>query len=139
MVLFVCFRIETQKTPFIVLASPRRPKESVGGNEQTGVVRVSQLNLVDLAGSERVAHTGAAGQRLREGGHINQSLLTLGNVIGKLADLADAGQSASAGVAHIPYRDSKLTRILQTCLGGNGQRSVCIAAKLIPSRSMFIR
>lgn len=51
-----------------------------------GAVRVAQLNLVDLAGSERVANTGAAGQRLKEGAHINKSLLSLGTVIGKLSE-----------------------------------------------------
>jgi centromeric protein E len=83
-------------------------------------VRVSQLNLVDLAGSERVALTGAAGDRLREGGHINKSLLTLGNVIEKLADACEKGGVA----AHVPYRDSKLTRILQTALGGNARSAI---------------
>jgi centromeric protein E len=83
-------------------------------------VRVSQLNLVDLAGSERVALTGAAGDRLREGGHINKSLLTLGNVIEKLADACEKGNVA----AHVPYRDSKLTRILQTALGGNARSAI---------------
>ena len=74
----------------------------------SGAVRVSLLNLVDLAGSERVGHTGAEGQRLVEGGHINKSLLSLGTVIAKLSE----GDNT-----HIPYRDSKLTRILQSSLG----------------------
>jgi centromeric protein E len=73
------------------------------------------LNLVDLAGSERVGHTGAEGQRLIEGGHINKSLLALGTVISKLSE----GDSL-----HIPYRDSKLTRILQSSLGGNARTSI---------------
>jgi centromeric protein E len=77
-------------------------------------VRVSMLTLVDLAGSERAAHTGAQGERLREGAHINKSLMTLGSVINKLVE----------GAAHIPYRDSKLTRILQPALGGNSRTSV---------------
>lgn len=51
-----------------------------------GAVKVSSLNLVDLAGSERTAHTGAEGVRLKEGGHINKSLLTLGTVIAKLSE-----------------------------------------------------
>ncbi len=72
-------------------------------------------NLVDLAGSERVGHTGAEGQRLIEGGHINKSLLALGTVISKLSE----GDSM-----HIPYRDSKLTRILQSSLGGNARTSI---------------
>ncbi|CAM8926259.1 unnamed protein product [Rhodiola kirilowii] len=80
-------------------------------------VRVSVLNLVDLAGSERIAKTGAAGVRLKEGKHINKILMALGNVINKLSD----------GVkqrGHIPYRDSKLTRILQPALGGNAKTSI---------------
>lgn len=64
-----------------------------------------------MAGSERVRHTGAEGIRLIEGGHINRSLLTLSTVIAKLTDEKDRGV--------IPYRDSKLTRILQPSLGGN--------------------
>jgi len=78
-------------------------------------VMVSQLNLVDLAGSERAAQTGAGGVRLKEGCNINQSLMTLGQVIQKL----------SSGVSsHIPYRDSKLTRILQNSLGGNAKTAI---------------
>jgi centromeric protein E len=81
-------------------------------------VRVSALNLVDLAGSERIAKTGAGGVRLKEGGHINKSLMTLGNVINKLCD----GGGKQGG--HIPYRDSKLTRILQSALGGNARTAI---------------
>ncbi|KAL3680718.1 hypothetical protein R1sor_023674 [Riccia sorocarpa] len=78
-------------------------------------VRVSHLNLVDLAGSERVNKTGAEGTRLKEGTHINKSLMTLGNVINKLSE----GIEKQGG--HVPYRDSKLTRILQPALGGNAK------------------
>ncbi|KAL2621611.1 hypothetical protein R1flu_001816 [Riccia fluitans] len=78
-------------------------------------VRVSHLNLVDLAGSERVNKTGAEGTRLKEGTHINKSLMTLGNVINKLSE----GIERQGG--HVPYRDSKLTRILQPALGGNAK------------------
>ena len=73
-------------------------------------IRVGKLNLVDLAGSERQSKTGATGQRLKEATKINLSLSALGNVIGALVD----GKSK-----HIPYRDSKLTRLLQDSLGGN--------------------
>eukprot|EP01147_Barroeca_monosierra_P010979 gene10979-3051_t len=83
-----------------------------------GAVRVAHLNLVDLAGSERVAQTGAEGQRLKEGAMINKSLLTLGTVIAKLSD----GVTSETG--HIPYRDSKLTRILQNSLGGNTRTAI---------------
>ena len=70
---------------------------------------VSRLNLIDLAGSERQASTGATGQTLKEGAKINQSLSSLGNVITAL----------SKGALHVPYRNSKLTRLLQSSLGGN--------------------
>ena len=75
-------------------------------------VKVGKLNLVDLAGSERVNVTGATGKRLEESKSINQSLSALGNVISALT--APKGKRP-----HIPYRDSKLTRILENSLGGN--------------------
>ncbi|XP_040921093.1 kinesin-like protein KIF3C isoform X2 [Toxotes jaculatrix] len=75
-------------------------------------IRVGRLNLVDLAGSERQAKTGVQGQRLKEAAKINLSLSALGNVISALAD----GRSG-----HVPYRDSKLTRLLQDSLGGNAK------------------
>ncbi|KAH6569061.1 hypothetical protein BASA62_005099 [Batrachochytrium salamandrivorans] len=90
--------------------------ESRSRTDKGNSVRVSQLNLVDLAGSERVGHTGAEGIRLKEGGHINKSLLTLSTVIGKLSDGGDK--------RHIPYRDSKLTRILQPSIGGNANTAI---------------
>lgn len=77
---------------------------------------------MDLAGSERVGHTGAEGQRLIEGGHINKSLLALGTVISKLSD-GDRYNVFNCCI-HIPYRDSKLTRILQSSLGGNTRTSI---------------
>ncbi|KAI3984185.1 hypothetical protein MKX01_011139 [Papaver californicum] len=81
-------------------------------------VRVSVLSLVDLAGSERAAKTGAEGMRLKEGSHINKSLMTLGTVIKKLSE----GSESQGG--HVPYRDSKLTRILQPSLGGNANTAI---------------
>ena len=78
--------------------------------------RVAYLNLVDLAGSERARQTGAEGARLKEGSHINRSLLTLTTVIGKLSEGNDN--------VHIPFRDSKLTRILQPSLGGNARTAI---------------
>jgi len=80
-------------------------------------IRVGKLNLVDLAGSERQAKTGAVGERLKEATKINLSLSALGNVISSLVD----GKSV-----HVPYRDSKLTRLLQDSLGGNA-RTVMVA------------
>ncbi|XP_068186921.1 kinesin-like protein KIF3B [Antennarius striatus] len=80
-------------------------------------IRVGKLNLVDLAGSERQKKTGAQGKRLKEATKINLSLSALGNVISALVD----GKSS-----HIPYRDSKLTHLLQDSLGGNA-RTVMVA------------
>ncbi|KAL8622264.1 Kinesin-like protein kif3a [Nucella lapillus] len=82
------------------------------GSDGEQHVRVGKLHLVDLAGSERQAKTGATGQRLKEATKINLSLSTLGNVISSLVD----GKST-----HIPYRNSKLTRLLQDSLGGNSK------------------
>jgi len=91
------------------------------GSSDVGAIRVSALTLVDLAGSERIAKTGAEGQRAKEGAAINKSLLTLGTVINKLSE----GVVAAGG--HIPYRDSKLTRILQPSLGGNAKTAIICA------------
>ncbi|KAJ7341617.1 hypothetical protein JRQ81_005937 [Phrynocephalus forsythii] len=84
---------------------------------------VSKIHLVDLAGSERADATGATGVRLKEGGNINKSLVTLGNVISALADLS---QDASTPVTKkkqvfVPYRDSILTWLLKDSLGGNSK------------------
>ncbi|XP_034111922.1 osmotic avoidance abnormal protein 3 isoform X1 [Drosophila albomicans] len=75
-----------------------------------GCIRRGKLNLVDLAGSERQSKTGAIGERLKEATKINLSLSALGNVISALVD---------GKTKHVPYRDSKLTRLLQDSLGGN--------------------
>ncbi|XP_068597934.1 kinesin-like protein KIF18A [Brachionichthys hirsutus] len=82
-------------------------------------VCIAKMSLIDLAGSERASATNAKGARLREGANINRSLLALGNVINALAD-------PKSKKTHIPYRDSKLTRLLKDCLGGNC-RTVMIA------------
>ncbi|KAG8438232.1 hypothetical protein GDO86_008793 [Hymenochirus boettgeri] len=83
-------------------------------------VRIAKMCLIDLAGSERASATNAKGERLREGTNINRSLLALGNVINALADPKSKNQ-------HIPYRNSKLTRLLKDSLGGNC-RTIMIAA-----------
>jgi hypothetical protein len=85
--------------------------------------RVSTLSFVDLAGSERLSKSGSQGTRAEETAQINLSLLALGNVISRLADLQGGGVGDGE---YIPYRNSKLTRILQPSLGGNA-RTVIIA------------
>ncbi|XP_046881970.1 kinesin-like protein KIF21B isoform X5 [Hypomesus transpacificus] len=75
---------------------------------------MAKFHFVDLAGSERLKRTGATGERAREGISINCGLLALGNVISALGDQTKRG-------GHVPYRDSKLTRLLQDSLGGNSQ------------------
>ncbi|KAG5547839.1 hypothetical protein RHGRI_013503 [Rhododendron griersonianum] len=88
-------------------------ESSAHGDEYDGVV-FSQLNLIDLAGSES-SKTETSGLRRKEGAYINKSLLTLGTVIGKLSE---------GKASHVPYRDSKLTRLLQSSLSGHGHVSL---------------
>ena len=86
------------------------PVDAGPGAPAKEFLRAGKLNLVDLAGSETTSKTGATGDRMKEGVNINKSLSALGNVISALVD----GKGK-----HIPYRDSKLTRLLQSSLGGN--------------------
>ncbi|XP_078261788.1 kinesin-like protein KIF16B [Rhinoraja longicauda] len=84
---------------------------------------ISKIHLVDLAGSERADATGATGVRLKEGGNINKSLVTLGNVISALADLSQDGTNSQTKKKQVfvPYRDSVLTWLLKDSLGGNSK------------------
>ncbi|XP_061338674.1 kinesin-like protein KIN-12B [Gastrolobium bilobum] len=84
--------------------------------------KTSRINLVDLAGSERQKLTGAAGERLKEAGNINRSLSQLGNLINILAEVSQTGKQR-----HIPYRDSRLTFLLQESLGGNAKLAMVCA------------
>lgn len=88
-------------------------------DEKPDEYMMAKFHFVDLAGSERAKSTGATGDVFKEGVNINKGLLALGNVIASLTDPSKHG--------HVPYRDSKLTRILQDSLGGNS-RTVMIAA-----------
>ncbi|KAL7082779.1 hypothetical protein ACP275_14G122900 [Erythranthe tilingii] len=97
-------------------------REFIGKGNSTTLA--ASVNFVDLAGSERASQALSVGQRLKEGCHINRSLLTLSTVIRKLSK----GRNG-----HINYRDSKLTRILQPALGGNARTA--IICTLSPSRS----
>jgi len=114
-------------------AAGDNPATSGGGSSST----TSRFTFVDLAGSERMKKTGAEGERAREGIKINEGLLALGNVINALADeerlqhnhnnengkSGGNNKSGAAGLrkVHVPYRQSKLTRLLQDALGGNSQ------------------
>ena len=97
--------------------------DELTGQKITGIQRSSYLNLVDLAGSERQKSTGASGKTLKEGANINKSLLALGAVINKLVEASKKGTSGGKQV-FVPYRDSKLTRILKQSLGGNTFTSI---------------
>lgn len=123
----------------------------------TQALQMAKMSLVDLAGSERASSTHAKGERLREGANINRSLLALINVLNALADakVKQLHPTGPLGVAagalgrgpshvclylqgrksHVPYRDSKLTRLLKDSLGGNC-RTVMIAA-ISPSSLTF--
>ncbi|KAL1535673.1 TRAFAC class myosin-kinesin ATPase superfamily [Salvia divinorum] len=104
--------------------------ESRGKSAADGLTRLqmSRINFVDLAGSERQKQTGAAGERLKEAGNINRSLSQLGNLINILAEVSQTGKQR-----HIPYRDSKLTFLLQESLGGNAKLAMICA--ISPSQS----
>ncbi|XP_073462983.1 kinesin-like protein KIF19 [Aquarana catesbeiana] len=93
----------------------------------TQEVRMGRLFMIDLAGSERASQTQNRGQRMKEGAHINRSLLALGNCINALSD--------RGGNKYVNYRDSKLTRLLKDSLGGNS-RTVMIA-HISPANSAF--
>uniref|UniRef100_A0A6J0SU87 Kinesin-like protein KIF11 isoform X1 n=1 Tax=Pogona vitticeps TaxID=103695 RepID=A0A6J0SU87_9SAUR len=102
-----------------VFAVTLHMKETTIDGEE--LVKIGKLNLVDLAGSENIGRSGAVDKRAREAGNINQSLLTLGRVITALVERTP----------HIPYRESKLTRILQDSLGG--RTKTCIIATVSPA------
>ena len=118
--------------------------KSENGEEATGEKRHEilrgKMHLVDLAGSERVKRTLAEGSTFKEGVNINKGLLALGNVISALAsDSSAVGDSSMLGDAvqnemptHVPYRDSKLTRILRDALGGNSKTVMiaCVAPSI---------
>ncbi|PWN48420.1 kinesin-domain-containing protein [Violaceomyces palustris] len=93
------------------------------GSKGEDVLRIGKLNLVDLAGSENIGRSGAENKRAREAGMINQSLLTLGRVINALVEKS----------SHVPYRESKLTRLLQESLGG--RTKTCIIATVSGDKS----
>ena len=111
----------------VVESRERVPGAAVGGDNRRGGllpggVRVSTLSLIDLAGSEKAAESK---ERRTEGSHINKSLLTLGTVIAKLSESKDKdAKQADKDAKHLPYRDSKLTRLLQGALSGGSLVSI---------------
>lgn len=105
--------------------------ERIGKNENSQEeVQTGKLSLIDLAGSERAANTNNKGMRMIEGANINRSLLALGNCINKLSDQMSKGMRL-----YIPYRDSKLTRLLKDSLGGNCQ--TIMIANVSPSNTTY--
>uniref|UniRef100_A0A7S4RM80 Kinesin-like protein n=1 Tax=Alexandrium monilatum TaxID=311494 RepID=A0A7S4RM80_9DINO len=118
----------TSSRAHTVLTIEFKQVEVIEGKEG---VKLSMINLVDLAGSEKSTQTGAAGDRLKEGCMINKSLSALGNVIEKLAKRSSGKKKAQDVV--VPYRDSKLTRLLQNALGGSS-KTIMICA-LSPASS----
>lgn len=115
---------ESSRSHAIFSITVERSELGEGGVQH---VRMGKLQLVDLAGSERQSKTQASGQRLKEATKINLSLSVLGNVISALVD----GKST-----HIPYRNSKLTRLLQDSLGGNSKTVMC--ATISPADSNYM-
>lgn len=105
-------------TVFTIITNVART-DPVSGEQY---IKIGKLNLVDLAGSENINRSGAENKRAQEAGLINKSLLTLGRVINALVDHSQ----------HIPYRESKLTRLLQDSLGG--RTKTCIIATISPAK-----
>lgn len=99
-------------------------KHDNGGDASDGEM-TAKLTLVDLAGSERIKRTGAEGKRMKEGININKGLFVLGQVVSTLSEMGQQADGTSSS-AHVPYRDSKLTRLLQDSLGGNS-RTIMVA------------
>ncbi|XP_015229046.1 PREDICTED: kinesin-like protein KIF7 [Cyprinodon variegatus] len=117
-------------TIFTLYMDQRRGSSRLYGSAGSSGPQVlsSKFHFVDLAGSERILRTGNTGERLKESIQINSGLLALGNVIGALGDPKRKG-------SHIPYRDSKITRILKDSLGGNSK--TLMIACISPSNSDF--
>ncbi|QRW18820.1 kinesin motor domain protein [Rhizoctonia solani] len=113
------FNDHSSRSHSIFTLTVHTKETSSDGND---LIRTGKLNLVDLAGSENIGRSGAENKRAREAGMINQSLLTLNRVITALVERSP----------HVPYRESKLTRLLQDSLGG--RTKTCIIATVSPAR-----
>ncbi len=118
--------VSSRSHAVFVITVEQMTTEMINGETHTQI-KVGKLNLVDLAGSERIRITGATGQQLEESKKINKSLSCLGNVINALTD--------QKGRIHIPYRDSKLTRLLEDSLGGNCKTTMI--AMISPAHESF--
>lgn len=118
--------VSSRSHAVFVITVEQMTTEVINGETHTQI-KVGKLNLVDLAGSERIRITGATGQQLEESKKINKSLSCLGNVINALTD--------QKGRIHIPYRDSKLTRLLEDSLGGNCKTTMI--AMISPAHESF--
>ena len=114
-----CNDLSSRSHTIFTITTNVTKKDPISGEEY---VKIGKLNLVDLAGSENITRSGAENKRAQEAGLINKSLLTLGRVINALVDHSQ----------HIPYRESKLTRLLQDSLGG--KTKTCIIATISPAR-----
>ncbi|CAJ1942409.1 unnamed protein product [Sphenostylis stenocarpa] len=142
--------VSSRSHQILRLTSESSPREFMGNDKMSSLA--ASVNFVDLAGSERASQTNSAGTRLKEGCHINRSLLTLGTVIRKLRTLPPKqrsfreagrwftfinillyGYMSKGRNGHIPFRDSKLTRILQSSLAGNAKTA--IICTMSPARS----
>ncbi|KAF3005906.1 hypothetical protein E8E13_009582 [Curvularia kusanoi] len=119
----------------VVESRERAPGPSLAGDKRSAIipggVRVSTLSLIDLAGSEKAADDK---ERRTEGSHINKSLLTLGAVVGGLAGSKPGKEGKKDN--HLPYRDSKLTRLLQGALSGNSLVSILCTIQIGASGSV---
>ena len=115
-------------TIFKIVCESRLRPDLADSSAEPGGVLVGQLSLVDLAGSESVKYTGAKGETLDEARKINLSLSVLSRVISTLASKTESG--------HVSYRDSKLTRILQSSLDGNARTA--IIACVTPASSFCV-
>ncbi|CAE6480827.1 unnamed protein product [Rhizoctonia solani] len=113
------FNDHSSRSHSIFTLTVHTKETSSDGND---LIKTGKLNLVDLAGSENIGRSGAENKRAREAGMINQSLLTLNRVITALVERSP----------HVPYRESKLTRLLQDSLGG--RTKTCIIATVSPAR-----
>lgn len=105
--------VVSSRSHAVLQAVVEHREKNQGINEE---ITTSKLSLIDLAGSERASATNNTGQRMIEGANINKSLLALGNCI---TLLSDRNEGKGKNISHIPYRDSKLTRLLKDSLGGN--------------------